>query len=195
MRRGILGGTFDPPHLAHLFAGEAAYRDLRLDVVTFIPAGAPWQKADRDLSDAEDRLEMTRLAIEGVPYFEVDDREVRRDGWTYTADTLAEFPDDELVLVVGSDAAVGIPTWHRPDAVMGMADIAVAPRPGFGYEAVAEALGEGFHWLSGPELDLSATMLRGRLAAGHSVRFLVPEAVRRYIEAEGMYRAGGVSSA
>ncbi len=195
VRRGILGGTFDPPHIAHLFAGEAAYRDLRLDVVTYLPAGAPWQKADRDLSDAEDRLEMTRLAVEGVPYFEVDDREIVRDGWTYTVDTLGEFPDDELVLIVGSDAAVGIPTWHRPEDVMSMADIAVAPRPGAGYEDVAEALGEGFHWLTGPELDLSATMLRDRLVNGHSVRFLVPDAVRRYIEEVGLYTADGAPSA
>jgi len=95
VRRGILGGTFDPPHLAHLVAGEAAYRELGLDVVTFLPAGRPWQKADLGVSPAADRWEMTRRAVAGVSYFAADDREVRRDGWTYTADTLATFPESE----------------------------------------------------------------------------------------------------
>ena len=180
--------------MAHLFAGEAAFRDLRLDVVTFVPAGAPWQKADRGLSSAGDRLAMIRLAVEGIPYFEVDDREVRRDGWTYTVDTLAEFPDDELVLIVGSDAAAGIPTWHRPEEVLAMADVAVVPRPGTGYGEVAEAIGGGFHWLEGPELDLSATMLRHRIEVGRSVRFLVPEAVADYIVERGLYTGGEAAS-
>ena len=94
MRRGILGGTFDPPHMAHLVAADAASRQLDLDVVTFIPAGAPWQKADLDVSEPRHRWEMTRRAVSGVPGFEADDREVRREGWSYTVDTLATFPED-----------------------------------------------------------------------------------------------------
>ena len=97
MRRGILGGTFDPPHLAHLVAGEAAWRQLGLEVVTFIPAGAPWQKQGRQVTEAAHRWEMTRLAVAGVDYFEADDREILRRGPTYTVDTLAQFPDDDLV--------------------------------------------------------------------------------------------------
>jgi len=85
---GILGGTFDPPHVAHLVAAEAAYRQFGLSGVTFLPAGAPWQKAGRRVSSADDRWTMTGLAIAGVPYFDADDREVSRDGWYYTADTL-----------------------------------------------------------------------------------------------------------
>lgn len=187
VRRGILGGTFDPPHVAHLFAGELAYRELGLDVVTFVPAGAPWQKADRTVSPAGHRWEMMKLAIEGVDYFEADDREVRRDGWTYTVDTLAEFDEDDLVLILGSDAAAGISTWHRAADVVARAEIAVVPRTGSGYSEVADALPAGFHWLEGPLLDLSGTALRERIARGSSVRFLVPDGVAAYIADQGLY--------
>jgi nicotinate-nucleotide adenylyltransferase len=190
VRRGILGGTFDPPHVAHLFAAESAYRELGLDVVTFVPAGAPWQKSGRVVADAEDRLEMTRLVVGSVAYFEVDDREVTRDGWTYTVDTLAEFPNDDLVLILGSDAAAGLPSWHRPDEVVQMAELAVVPRPGTPIEAVDMAIPGGFHWLAGPELDVSGTMLRTRVGAGRSIRFLVPDAVADYIEDRRLYRNG-----
>jgi nicotinate-nucleotide adenylyltransferase len=189
MQRGILGGTFDPPHLAHLFAGEAAYRDLELDVVTFMPAGAPWQKADRSVSDAGHRWAMTRLAVEAVDYFEADDREIRRDGPTYTIDTLATFPADEsITLIVGADAAGGIPTWHRADDVLRRARIAVVPRPGVARPDVDWALrGARYVWLETPEIWLSGTMLRERATRGRSLRFLLPDPVWEYIMEHGMY--------
>jgi nicotinate-nucleotide adenylyltransferase len=188
VRRGLLGGTFDPPHLAHLVAGEAAYRDLGLDVVTFLPAGYPWQKADVVVTSPEDRWEMTRIAVDGVPYFEADDREVRREGWTYTVDTLAEFPDDdEIFLILGSDAARGITTWHRWEDVLERATLAVAPRPGTPREAVAEGVPRPFVWLDMPTLDVSGTKLRARAQQGLSIRFLVMENVWRYIIDRGVY--------
>jgi nicotinate-nucleotide adenylyltransferase len=190
VRRGILGGTFDPPHVAHLFAGEVAHQRLGLDVITFVPAGAPWQKAERNISASEHRWALTQLAVAGVPYFEADDREVTRDGWTYTVDTLREYPDDDLFLIVGSDAAAGIPTWHRPDDLLELAQLAVVPRPGTDRSAVEAALPGGFHWLGGPELDLSSTTLRNRVAAGDTIRFLVPELVAAYIEDHGLYTSG-----
>jgi nicotinate-nucleotide adenylyltransferase len=189
VRRGILGGTFDPPHLAHLFAGEAAYRDLDLDVVTFIPAGAPWQKADRKVINAEDRWQMTVLAVEGISYFEADDREVRRDGWTYTVETVHSFPEDEeLFLVLGADAARGIPTWHEADEVLRRTTIAVVPRPGVERHEVDEALAGGdVVWLDTPDVRLSGTMLRRQARAGRSIRFLVCDNVWRYIEESQIY--------
>jgi nicotinate-nucleotide adenylyltransferase len=189
MRRGILGGTFDPPHLAHLFAGEAAYRDLGLDVVTFIPAGAPWQKADRHVSPAEHRWQMTRLAVADVGYFGADDREVRREGPTFTIDTLESFPDDEtLTFILGSDAARGIPTWERSDELVRRARIAVVPRPGVSRHEVDWALrGSDFVWLETPELWLSGTMLRDRAQHGRSLRFLVPDAVWDYLAEHDLY--------
>jgi nicotinate-nucleotide adenylyltransferase len=189
VRRGILGGTFDPPHLAHLFAGEAAYRDLDLDVVTFIPAGAPWQKASRKVTSAEDRWQMTVLAVEDVPYFEVDDREVRREGWTYTVDTLRSFPDSEdLFLILGADAARGVPTWHESGEILRRATIAVIPRPGVERSEVDECLQEGrVVWLDTPNVRLSGTMLRKQAGAGRSIRFLVRDTVWRYAESNSVY--------
>ena len=187
VRRGILGGTFDPPHVAHLLAGEAAFRELGLDVVTFLPAGSPWQKAGLDVSSPTHRWAMTCLAVEGVDYFEPDDREVSREGWTYTADTLDTFPPDEdLVLILGADAAAGMRSWHRFEDVVSRASLAVMPRPGVSEQAVLEAVG-AHHRLDTPELSISGTMVRCRRRDGLAIRFLVPEAVLGYIESHGLY--------
>jgi nicotinate-nucleotide adenylyltransferase len=189
MRRGILGGTFDPPHLAHLFAGEAAYRDLGLDIVTFMPAGVPWQKADRRVSAAEHRWNMTRLAVDTVGYFEADDREIRRIGASYTVDTLATFSAHESVtLIVGADAARGIPTWHAADEVLRRARLAVVPRPGVARPDVDWVLrGARYDWLETPEVWLSGTMLRERASRGRSLRFLVADPVWDYITEHRLY--------
>lgn len=191
VRRAILGGTFDPPHLAHLVAGEAAFRNLGVDVVTFIPAGAPWQKADRDVTDAFHRWEMTRLATDGVDYFEADDREVHRDGWTYTIDTVDSFPSaDELTLVLGSDAAARMRTWESAERLLERVGVAVAERPGFDRDVVENEIGEVI-WLDMPLLPVSGTELRKRSGEGGSIRFLVREAVWEYIDRHGLYRNVG----
>lgn len=187
MQRGILGGTFDPPHIAHLIAGEVAYRELGLDVVTFIPAGAPWQKADRDVSDAEHRWEMTRLATQAVEYFEADDREVRRDGWSYTVDTLDSFPGDDVTLILGSDAARGLPTWRRGAEVIERSRIAVMPRGGVDEREVEAAVGAGLVWLGAPLMEISGTMIRSRARSGASIRFMVPDPVWSYTREHGLY--------
>ncbi len=187
VRRGILGGTFDPPHLAHLVAGEAAHRELDLDVVTYVPAGAPWQKAGMDVSDPEHRWEMTVRSVAGVDYFEADHCEVRRDGWTFTADTLALFPEaEDIFLVLGADAAARIQTWQRVTEVLERCRVVVMPRPGTPREDVESAVGS-CHWLDAPLLDVSGTRLRQRRRAGMSLRFLVPDEVLDYIEAAGLY--------
>jgi len=187
--RGILGGTFDPPHVAHLVAAEAVYRRLGLTSVTFLPAGAPWQKAGRAVSPAADRWAMTCLAVADVPYFLADDREVRRDGWTYTADTLVELGDEEeLVLVLGADAARGLRTWHRAEVVLERATIAVVPRPGISRGEVEAAVGSDLVWVEAPTLDVSGTSLRAMVREGRSIRFLVPDAVWRYVVERGLYR-------
>lgn len=188
VRRAILGGTFDPPHLAHLVAGEAAFRNLGVDVVTFIPAGAPWQKADRDVTAAPHRWEMTRLATDGVEYFEADDREVHRDGWTYTIDTVESFPpDDDLILVLGSDAAARMRTWESAERLLERVRVAVAERPGVDRGAVESEIGEVI-WLDMPLLPVSGTELRKRASEGGSIRFLVREGVWEYIDRHGLYR-------
>ena len=186
--RGILGGTFDPPHLGHLAAAETAFRQLDIDVVTFIPVGMPWQKPRSEVSAAADRWSMVGLAVEGIEYFDADDREVRRDGPTYTADTLETFPaDEELLLVLGADAALRIPTWERAEEVIERATIAVVPRTGVRRRDVAASVGAPIVWLDMPVLDISGTMLRRRVRSGTSIRFLVPDAVWAYVCNREMY--------
>ena len=128
MRLGALGGTFDPPHLGHLLLAEQAREQLQLDKVLFIPAGDPWRKAGREIAPAAQRLAMTRLAIEGNAAFEVDGREIARDGPTYTVETLAELraelgAGDELVFIVGQDALADLPNWRNPGGIAANSDI------------------------------------------------------------------------
>jgi nicotinate-nucleotide adenylyltransferase len=190
VRRALLGGTFDPPHLAHLVAGEAAFRALDVDVITFLPAGAPWQKAGDGVTAADHRWHMTERAVGGVDYFEADDREVNRDGWTYTIETVRSFPaDDEITLILGSDAAAGVPTWHEATALLDRVSVAVAERPGTNRSIVEQAIGEVV-WLDMPLLPVSGTQLRARAAAGGSIRFMVRESVWSYIVSQALYGTG-----
>lgn len=129
---------------------------------------------------------MTLLAVAGTGYFEADDREVVRSGWTYTIDTLESLGDEEVVLIVGADTALGLPTWHRYEEVLARATVAVMPRPGIDRDAVDALLAEHF-WLDSPELPISGTILRQRAAEGASIRFLVPDLVHDYIERHGLY--------
>ena len=187
VRSGLLGGTFDPPHIAHLLAGEVAYRQLGLDRVIDLPAGSPWQKAARTVSPAGDRWRMTEIATAGISYFVPDDREVHRDGWTYTIDTLATFePAEEIVLILGADAARGLPSWERADDVLGRVRVAVLPRPGTERAEVEAAIGAAT-WLDMPALPVSGTMIRERFAAGSGVRFLVPDGVYGYMVEKSLY--------
>lgn len=187
--RGILGGTFDPPHLGHLAAAETAYRQLGLTEVTFLPAGKPWQKAGSSVATPSARWEMTCLAIAGVGYFAADDREILRDGPTYTADTLETFgPDEEILLVLGADAALGIPTWARFEEVLDRAVIAVAPRSGVDPGDVTGAVGSDVLWLDMPSIEVSGTTLRERVRSGRSIRFLVPDPVWTYVAEHDLYR-------
>lgn len=173
-------------------AAETAYHDLDLDVVTFLPAGAPWQKAERRVSAPRHRWAMTALAIDGVGYFAADDREIVRDGWTYTADTLASFPeDDEIVLILGADSAAGIRTWDRWRDVLDRVTVAVAPRPGTDRREAEDALGAPVAWLDMPELDISGTGIRRLASERHSIRFLVREGVWRYAMEHGLCPRGG----
>ena len=190
VRTGILGGTFDPIHIAHLHAGETALFAADLDRVLFMPAGEPWQKGARDLIPAAQRLAMTKLAIEGTDRFESDDREIDRDGPTYTIDTLLSFPaDEELFLILGADAALGLPTWHRWEEVTERAGILVVPRPGTDLAAVAATVPEA-RILDMSALDISSTSIRHLAALGRPYRFLVPSEVHRFIERNGIYTQG-----
>lgn len=188
-RLGVFGGTFDPPHIGHLAVARAASRAADLDRVVFVPAGHPWQKDDRAVSAAEDRYRMTELAIADEDRFVASRIEVDRDGPSYTVDTLEEMvaatPGNELVLVLGADAAAGIGTWRSPERICRLADLAVVNRPGaappqprFGCRVIEVEM---------DPVDVSATELRRRLGAGLDVAGLVPAAVADYVRARGLY--------
>lgn len=192
MRTGILGGTFDPIHIAHLHAAQTALHQAGLDRVLIMPAGDPWQKSHRDLTPASHRLEMAKLAVEGVEGLEIDEREIDRAGPTYTIDTLGTFPPDEqLNLVMGADAALGIMSWKQPDELRSRATVLVVPRPGVDSTVVAEMLPEAV-FLDMAVLEISGTEIREMARRGAPFRFLVPEAVHDYITTHDLYAEDGV---
>jgi len=189
---GVFGGTFDPPHVAHIAAAAWARSALGLDRVLLVVAGDPWQKtAQGPVTPAADRLAMAAAACAGVEGVEVCDIEVRRRGPSYTVDTLEALgaAHGRLVLVLGADAVASIPTWHRHADLPGLAELAVVDRPGSdggGFDPVAA----GFvtHRVLLPRLDVSSTALRERLAAGQAVDGLVPPAVVAYARGGDLYR-------
>lgn len=191
MRTGILGGTFDPIHIAHLHAGETALHQAELDQVLFIPAGDPWQKLGRRVSATEHRLEMVRLATLGVDGFRADDREATRDGLTYTVDTLATFPEaEELFLILGADAALHVPTWKRYQEVLDRATVLIVPRSGTDSTAVAEILPDSV-FLDMAILEVSGSEIRAMAWTGSPFRFLVGDVVHRYIVENNLYAEAG----
>ena len=158
-----------------------------LDRVLFMPAGDPWQKSDRVLTGPDHRMAMVKLAVEGVEGFEADDRELVRGGPTYTLDTLGTFPDEEQIsLILGSDAAVALPTWHRYSELLERVRVLVAPRGGVTPEQVDEVIPTALI-LDMEEMDISGTRIREAVRTGAPFRFLVPEAVYHYIVAKSLY--------
>lgn len=191
-RVGVFGGTFDPPHNGHLVVATWVREALGLDVVLLVVAGEPWQKVGtRAISPAGDRLAMVRALCEGVDGISACDLEVRRSGPTYTADTLAALraPGRELFLVLGHDAAAGLPTWEREAEVRAACTPVVVERAG----VHAPPLPPGWAWrhVAVPRLDISSTELRSRLQAGRPVDGLVPPGVISCIAARGLYGVVG----
>jgi nicotinate-nucleotide adenylyltransferase len=196
MRRiGLLGGTFDPPHVGHLVVAECAYVELGLEQVRLLVAGDPWMK--RTVSAAEDRVALVRAAVEDVPHLTVDDREVARGGPTFTADTLAELgeeePDVEWVFLLGADAASHLHEWERGEEALDAARFVVVTRPGHELELDLPLAGHLEH-LAVPRLDVSSTGLRERYRQGRATRFQVPPVVDDLVRRRGLYRPAAGSS-
>ncbi len=199
-RIGLFGSAFDPPHNAHLALARAALEQLALDRLLVLPTGQAWHKA-RPLSDAGHRLAMARLAFDSIERVAVDDRELRRHGPTYTIDTLtevqAQHPAAQLFLIVGGDQATALPGWHRWRDILKIAIISIASRGrlalGEARSDAEKALPDGesgrFLPLQLPLMDLSATTVRERVAAGLGIDHLVPAPVARYIDQHHLYLA------
>lgn len=190
-RLGLLGGTFDPPHVGHLAAAVEVRWALGLDRVLLVVANDPWQKSgERTVTPAADRLALTRALAEGVPGVEASDLEIVRGGPSYTIDTVEhlrrEDPAAELFVVVGRDAAAGLPTWERAEDLRRGTTFVVVDRgvP----DATPLSAGWSFREVAIPRLDVSSTDLRERVAAGRPIDGLVPAGVVSQIDRRGLYR-------
>ena len=202
MRLGVFGGSFDPAHYGHLLLAECCREQCRLDAVWFVPAAVPPHKRQRELTAAEHRIEMLELAIAGHPAFAVSRYETDRGGINYTVETLAHFhqedPQRELFFLLGADTLEDLPTWHRPERVCELAIPVVVRRSGFDRPDFGCLVGiispprievMHRHQVDMPEIGISSTEIRRRVAAGLSIRYQTPRAVEKYIETHGLYRA------
>lgn len=198
MRLGIFGGTFDPVHYGHLLMAETARESLQLDEVRFVPAVRSPLKTDDPGVDGHARADMLQLAIAGCTGFVVDRRELRRSPPSYSIDTLrsfhAEFPSSELVLILGADSLRDFRRWKDPEQIVQLAEIVACNRPGQPeldqqtiVGCVGPELASRIRPLQIPGTDVSSTMLRERIRAGRSLRFLTPRAVEAFITEHRLY--------
>ena len=199
MKTGIYGGTFNPIHKGHLHIVEAFRKGLGLDRVLLIPTRVPPHKAAPDLASPQDRFAMCQLAIQGQPWLELSDMEMRREGKSYTAETLEElsalYPQDQFYLLMGEDMFLTLGRWYRPETIFSLASVCTAPCSVHGMDALREKALEytgTFHarcFLDHiPYLPISSTQVRQAVARGEDVASLVPEAVARYIRERGLYQ-------
>lgn len=200
MRLGILGGTFNPPHIGHLVCAQEAHDQLGLDRVVLMPAARPPHKRVAADPGAEARCELCRRAVAGDERFAVSRLELDRPGESWTVDTLRtlrdEHPQDDLIFIVGGDMARSLPTWREPEAVLELATLAVAERAGSEREDIRgelRGLGatarERVRFFDMPRIDVSSSLVRERVATGRPIRYLVPDAVAAAIAQNGWYRA------
>jgi nicotinate-nucleotide adenylyltransferase len=194
---GLLGGTFNPPHIAHLVCAGEAHDQLGLDVVLLVPTAEPPHKAVPDDPGAEHRAAMCELAVRGDEQLGVSRIELERPGPSYTVDTLSALrerePEDELTFIVGGDMAHGLPAWREPEAILRLARLAVAEREELRSEDLARRLaplheGDRVVFFAMPRIDVSSSAIRDRVARGHPVRYLVPDAVADAIAGDRLYR-------
>jgi nicotinate-nucleotide adenylyltransferase len=196
-RRGIFGGTFDPPHLGHLILAAEARWQLGLDEVLFVLTADPPHKQHRVILDAEMRLEMVQAAIDGQPGFASSRVEIDRPGPHYVIDSIEllrkEYPGDELVYLIGGDSLDSLPTWHRPPDLLSAIDaLGVMRRPGDEIDLVdllAElpTLGEKLEFIDAPLLEIASREIRERVASGGHYRYYLPPKVFELIQSRGLY--------
>lgn len=198
-RIGIIGGTFNPIHFGHLLIAEQSYQEYDLDEVRFLPAGHPPHKQSQQIASNEDRLAMLRLAVENVPYFQISDYELQKQGLSYTYETLSYFSAQEsdavFYFIMGADSVKDLDCWKHPEIILKKAKILAAVRGDTDIEGLkeeADRLSQKYQasilLLHTPQLDISSRDLRRRVAEGRSIRFMVPESVRNYIEDHDLYQ-------
>nr|WP_050999538.1 nicotinate-nucleotide adenylyltransferase [Lactobacillus hominis] len=188
MQIGIMGGTFNPVHMAHLVMAEQVRKKLHLDEIWFIPTNIPPHKELAGNVSAKDRCAMLELATHNNPYFHVKLFEIMRGGVSYTVDTLRYLkkraPKNHYYLIMGSDEVNDFENWHEPETIALLATLVGVRRPNYPQKPKYPMI-----WVDAPDLDISSSMIRQNVATGNSIRYLVPEEVRLYIESRGLYAA------
>lgn len=191
-RIGLFGGSFNPPHVAHLAVAEAACEQAGLDRVLWVPAATSPFKQGEAMPSAAHRLAMTRLAVAGNDAFEVSDIEVERAGVSYTVETARALqeahPEVDFRLIIGGDSLAGFAGWHRAEEIAERVQLVVYHRPGWEVGVLPPYLAGRVAFVDAPPIDLSSTAVRAHLRAGRSARYLVPDAVLAYIDEHGLYR-------
>lgn len=196
---GVLGGTFDPIHHGHLVAAEEVWAKLQLSCVLFVPAGQPPHKLGRVISPAVHRVAMIELGIAGSPHFLLSRVDVERAGPSYSVDMLAALqrqwgPAAELYFIIGFDSLADLLTWHDPARLVQLCHVVAVTRPGYrwydlaGLEAAIPQARQRIEIVEIPQLDISSSDLRQRVAEGRPITYQVPRAVERYIEKQGLYK-------
>ncbi|MCK7636434.1 nicotinate-nucleotide adenylyltransferase [Corynebacterium pygosceleis] len=196
-----MGGTFDPIHNGHLVAGSEVADLHNLDLVVYVPTGQPWQKAGREVSEAEDRYLMTVIATASNPRFTVSRVDIDRGGATYTVDTLRDlrrqFPTAELFFITGADALAKIVTWRDWEEMFSLAEFVGVTRPGYELDddILPEVHRKRLSLIEIPAMSISSTDCRARAAQGRPLWYLVPDGIVQYIAKRQLYRPGGANGA
>lgn len=189
---GVFGGSFNPPHLAHLLIAEMARQELGFDQVWWMPAATPPHKQIAGAVTAAQRFEMVKQAIAGNPFFVACDLELQRTGKSYTVETLrllqAQYPDVVFHLIIGGDSLQQFHTWYAPDEILARVPLAVYHRPGTDLSQVSPSVLTRTTFIEAPLLQISSTAIREKCAQGKSIRYWVPDPVMAYIEAETLYQ-------
>jgi nicotinate-nucleotide adenylyltransferase len=196
VRLGLLGGTFNPPHIGHLVCASLAIEALELDRVLLVPVNEPPHKAPEGDPGVEHRIELCRLAVAGDERLGVSLVDAEVPGPSFTVDTLSRLhdrcPGDHLTFIVGGDMALSLPTWREPAAILELSELGVAEREGVRRADIAERLSElgteNVRFFDMPRIDVSSSLIRRLAAAGRPIRYLVPDPVAGYIERVGLYR-------
>lgn len=185
-RIGILGGTFNPPHLAHLIVAEQVYESLDLDAIHFMPTNEPGHAAGKETIPADYRVDMVDFAIEDNPNFWLNLTEVNRPGKTYTIDTMKELkeanPDTEYYFIIGGDMVADLSNWKDIDELVKLVHFVGVNRPGYEVETDYPVV-----WVDTLEMDISSTLIRKRVKEGLSIKYLTPDAVIDYIQEKALY--------
>jgi nicotinate-nucleotide adenylyltransferase len=194
MKVGIFGGTFDPIHIGHMIMVEQALEMAGLDQVWLIPAPSPPHKQGKSITDARHRLKMTELAAADNPRLRVSRIEMERSGPSYTVDTVKaltrQYPEYQFFLIIGGDMILDLPRWHRIEEILETVEVIGLLRKGIEWneEKLPNWIKDRLHLITeGVQLDLSSSLIRKKAAQGQSIRYLVPEPVRRYMEEHTIY--------